>query len=86
MTDLNEKLNGMKKKYREIFVKSVDAIIERVENIRPDGFEGDIFDNYAENSTGKKWQKSVLDMLENDISKEILAKWTELIEYRKNFE
>ena len=60
MPDLNEKFNGMKKKYREIFVKSCDAILERIEKIRPKGFEGDIFDKYEDNTVGRKWQKDEL--------------------------
>lgn len=86
MADLNEKFNGMKKKYREIFVKSCDAILERVEKIRPKNFEGDIFDKYDENSVGRKWQQDVLNMFEEDISHEIFNKWTEIIEYRNKFE
>lgn len=85
MTDLNKKLNGMKQKYREIFLKSCDAILERVEQIKPVGFDGDIFDEYSENSEGRKWQTDVLKMFENDISHEIFNKWAEIIEYRKNF-
>ena len=86
MTDLNSTLSEMKKNYREIFVKSVDAIQERIDEIKPRGFKGDIFDKYEENSLGAQWQKSVLDMFENDISKEIYRKWHEIIEHRKNFE
>ena len=44
MSNLENKLNGMKQQYREIFMKSSDAILQRVEEIRPENFEGDIFD------------------------------------------
>lgn len=86
MADLNKKLNGMKQKYREIFIKSADAITERIEKTRPENFTGDIFDRYENGSVGKKWQQDVLKMLENDISHEIFDKWTELINYRNKFE
>lgn len=85
MSDLDSTLSEMKKKYREIFVSSVDAIQERVDSIKPKNFEGDIFDKYEPESIGYKWQKAVIDMFENDISQEIFRKWMEIIEYRKNF-
>ena len=85
MNDLNSTLSGMKKKYREIFIKSADAIQDRINAIKPANFEGDIFESYEPESIGNKWQKAVLDMFKNDISKEIFRKWTEIIDYRKNF-
>lgn len=86
MDDLNSTLSGMKKRYREIFMKSVEAIKERVDELKPIDFEGDIFDKYEKNSKGAQWQVAVIDMFENDISQEIFRKWTEIIDYRKNFE
>ena len=56
MTDLTGTLNSMKKRYREIFLKSMDAIQKRVEEIRPSNLEGDIFDKFDENSKGEQWQ------------------------------
>jgi len=85
MSDLKKTLNTMKQRYREIFKKSADAIAERVNEIKPKDFTGDIFDKYEENSLGEQWQKSSLDMLVNDISHEIFQKWTEIIDYRNNF-
>ena len=77
---------NMKLRYREIFNKSVDAIKERVENLRPINFEGDIFDKYEKNSIGVQWQNAVIDMFEKDICREIFQKWQEILEYRSNFE
>ena len=85
MSDLNLKLNTMKKMYREIFMKSLDAIVVRVEEIRPKSFEGEIFAKYDKNSIGYEWQKSVIDMFEKDISREIYRKWQEILKYRENF-
>ena len=58
MSNLENKLNGMKQQYREIFMKSSDAILQRVEEIRPENFEGDIFDKFAPNSNvlSGRWQ------------------------------
>ena len=85
MTDLTGTLNSMKKRYREIFLKSMDAIQKRVEEIRPSNLEGDIFDKFDENSKGEQWQVAVLEMFEDDISHEIYRKWREIIAYRENF-
>lgn len=86
MAELNSKLNSMKARYREIFMKSSDAILARIEEIRPEGLEGDILDKFEPNSLGTSWQTAVIDMFENDISKEIYRKWQEVLELRKNFD
>lgn len=85
MTDLNSKINNMKQKYREIFLTSVDAIKQRVEDIRPYGVVGDIFDRFECGSNGAQWQTAVLEMFEKDISHEIYRKWREILDYRKEF-
>lgn len=85
MTELAGTIKNMKKKYREIFLKSVDAIRSRVEEIKPSDAEGDIFDTFDKNSAGESWQAAVLDMFENDISHEIYRKWREILAYRNNF-
>lgn len=84
MEDLTASVNNLRQKYREIFICSVEEIKKRIEDIKPDG-ANDIFDNYPENSDGKNWQKSVLKMFEEDISKEIYRKWSEILAYRKEF-
>ena len=86
MSDLNSTLSEMKSKYRNIFMQSVDAIQNRIDDIKPKDLAGDIFDKFEKNSIGQNWQKSVLKMFEKDISKEIYRKWNEIIEYRNNFE
>ncbi len=85
MTDLADTVSNMKKKYREIFIKSADAIQSRVDEIKPSDVEGDIFDAFPCNSKGEQWQNAVLDMFENDISHEIYRKWNEILDYRKMF-
>lgn len=86
MSELEHTVNKMKQKYREIFMKSSDAIKARVEGIRPMGFEGDIFDKFEVNSIGAKWQAATIEMFEKDISKEIYRKWQEILKFRENFE
>ena len=86
MSELEHTVNKMKQKYREIFMKSSDAIKARVEGIRPMGFEGYIFDKFEVNSIGAKWQAATIEMFEKDISKEIYRKWQEILKFRENFE
>ena len=71
MDSLKDTVNNMKQMYREIFLKSSDAIKDRVDKIKPEGIEGDIFDSYEKGSEGQKWQYAVLDMFEKDISHKI---------------
>ena len=85
MNELDNVLNSMKEKYREIFLKSADAIKDRVDEIKPIDFDGDIFDTYPSDSVGASWQDAVLKMFEDDISHEIFRKWNEIIAYRQNF-
>lgn len=84
MEDLNLKVSNLKKKYREIFLTSVDELQKRVNELKPED-ANDIFETYEKGSSGDKWQKAVLKMLEEDISKDIFNKWTEILAYRKNF-
>ena len=86
MNDVNSKLQSMKSTYREVFEKSSDAILARIEEIRPKDFNGDILTEYDPESVGAQWQKDVLDMLENDISHEIYDKWQEILKFRENYE
>lgn len=85
MKDLSNVVKSIKQKYREIFLTTVEVIKQRVEEIKPDGFEGDIFDAFEPDSSGRQWQKDVLEMIEKDISPEIYRKWREILAYRKNF-
>lgn len=84
MDDLNLKVSGIKKKYREIFLTSVEALQKRVEELKPADCQ-DVFDSYAKGSSGEKWQKNVLKMFEDEISKDVFNKWTEILAYRKKF-
>ncbi len=85
MTDLDYTVNSLRKEYREIFLKSAEEIKNKVEEIRPDGLDGDIFDNFDEQSSGQQWQKATLELLEKDISKEVYRKLNEILAYRTKF-
>ena len=85
MTDLNNSITNLRKKYREIFATSLEEINQRIEEIKPKDFSGDIFDTYAKDSDGYVWQEQVIKLLNEDISKEIYRKLNEILAYRVNF-
>lgn len=85
MSSLNSSVENLRKEYREIFLQSVSEIQKKIEAIRPTGVEGEIFDEFQKGSDGQKWQKAVLVMLEEDVSKEIYRKFQEILAYRNQF-
>ena len=85
MSDLNNTIKSLRKEYREIFLKSAEEIKAKVEALRPQGLKGEIFDKYERGSEGFLWLKKVLDLLQNDISKEIYRKLNEILAYRAQF-
>ena len=85
MTDLNYTVNKLRKEYREIFLKSAEEINSRIEKIRPKNCKGEIFDKFPQNSEGKNWQEQTINLLQNEISKEIYRKLNEILAYRTKF-
>lgn len=85
MTELNDKVTKLKKEYREIFATMIDVIQDKLEQIKPKDFDGDLFTQYSPNSVGQEWQKSAIKLLNEDISKEIYRKLNEILAYRTNF-
>ena len=70
MSELYSTVETLRSEYREIFLKSFAEINKRVENLRPQGLEGDLFDDFSKNPAGQKWCADVLTLLEKDISKD----------------
>lgn len=85
MSKLYSSVENLRKEYREIFSKTAEEIQRRVDEIKPESVQGEIFDEFPEGSDGRKWQTAVLDMFENDISKEVYRKFQEILAYRENF-
>ncbi|MEE3348986.1 MAG: YkgJ family cysteine cluster protein [Candidatus Gastranaerophilaceae bacterium] len=85
MAELNDKITKLRKNYREIFVTCGEEIEKRVNELRPENLEGEIFQKYKPDSEGYKWQVSVLELLDNEISKEIYRKLNEILAYRSQF-
>ena len=85
MNTVEEQLTNQKNQYREIFMKSAEEIQKRFDGLKPAGFEGELLDVYEENSLGKAWQKSVLELLDDEISKEVHRKLQEVLAYGRTF-
>ncbi len=85
MGNLYSTVENLRTEYREIFMKCAEEIQKKIEDKRPQGVEGDICQNFPDGSDGKRWQSEVLDMLENDVSKEVYRKFRELLAYRNTF-
>lgn len=85
MNELYSSIENLRSEYREIFKKSHAEIANRIDELRPDGLDADVTDKFPVNSDGALWQTKVLDMLENDISKEVYRKYKEILAYRSQF-
>ena len=96
MSDLCKDMNNLKKKYREIFLKSGDEILHQIEKIKPENpckncttpdcnIKSDIFEKFPDNCEYKIWQKNILHLFDNEISRGIYEKWMKILEYRKNY-
>ena len=85
MNSVDEQLNNQKSLYREIFLKSVDEIQKRLDEIKPQGVSGEVLDVYEVNSVGQNWQKEALALLDGEISQDIYRKLQEILAYGKTF-
>ena len=85
MAELNDKISSLRKEYREIFALSVEEIQNQLDALKPENFNGELFDKYPENSDGRTWQNSAIKCLNGEISKEIYRKLNEILAYRTQF-
>lgn len=96
MSDLCADMNNLKKKYREIFLKSGDEIMHQIEKIKPNNpckdcttldcsTKKDIFEKFPSNCGYREWQKNTLKLIDNEITKGVYDKWMKIVEYRKMF-
>ena len=96
MSDLSVNITNLKKKYREIFLKSSTELMHQMEKIKPKdacksckigcGLKQDVFENFPENCDYKTWQKNVKKLLDEEVSQGIYEKWIKILEYRTQFE
>ena len=59
MSSLDKVLQNQREKYREVFHYSVEQLQARIDSIKPVDVSGDVFDEYGNDSSGKKWQIEV---------------------------
>ena len=85
MKDLNSILENERAKFREVFKYSANELQKRIDGMKPSDVEGDVFTQFPSGSSGKMWQADVLNMLENEISKDIYLKFNEILAERKNY-
>lgn len=85
MKDLNSILENQRAKFREVFKYSANELQKRIDGMKPSDVEGDVFTQFPSGSSGKMWQADVLNMLENEISKDIYLKFNEILAERKNY-
>lgn len=85
MSNLSSILENQREKYRECFTCSVKELQKRIDAIKPAGLSGDVFSEFPSESIGRKWQTDVLNMLENDIAKDIFLKFREILYERSNY-
>lgn len=96
MSDLSVDINNLKKKYREIFLKSNEEFLHQIEKIKPKDcckncvktdcdLKHDVFEKFPTSCNLKKWQHDVLHMINNETINDISRKWMQIVEYRNNF-
>ncbi len=85
MEDLDSSLNNLRLRYKKIFLKVAQDLHRYIYSLKPENLSGEIFDTYNENSSGDKWQKSVLKFLNTDIKAKILQKIKDISTQRKDF-
>lgn len=88
-------IDNLRKRYREIFLKSSEELNNQIEKIKPQnacnncnikcGLEGNIFEVFPQNCAYKNWQKEVIKLFDETTLKNIYQKWMKILEYKTNF-
>ncbi len=85
MNKVEQQLNAQKTIYREIFLKSAEEIQKKLDELKPQGFDGELLVRYEKGSVGQEWQNAALKLLNGEISFEIYRKMKEILAYREMF-
>lgn len=95
MSDLTTDINNLKKRYREIFLKTSEEIGKQIEKIKPEnpcaicdkncGLNPDILESFPHGCEYKNWQRDVVKLFDDEILKDIYKKWMKILDYRENF-
>lgn len=73
MENLSDQLDLLKSQYRQIFLEYAKSLQDEVYSLKPQNFEGEIFDSYDVNSTGRDWQNKVLNLINQKLNDEIAS-------------
>lgn len=65
MDNLSFHLETLRNEYRSVFLQVAQEVAKSVSELKPENFEGEIFDNYPIGSVGKKWQDDVILLLKD---------------------
>ena len=98
MSSLGIEIGNLKQKYREIFLKTHDELTSQLFQSKPtvdcafcenkcekvDDCDL-LFEKFPTDCKYTKWQKDVLNLLENNLSKDIFDKWVKILAYRRTF-
>lgn len=84
MADFAKDLYELQRQYREIFLAKAKEIKDNIDLLKPEGYDGEIFDN---NSDDKNilWQKKALEYFETCVNCEISALADKTKQERKNY-
>ena len=85
MSDLNTLVEKQRAKFREKFKSSAAEIQKIADRIKPENVSNDIFSRFEEDSDGRKWQIEFLNILENEVSKDVYLKFQEVLAERKGY-
>lgn len=95
MSNLSTNIDNLKKRYREIFLKSSEELINQLEKIKPKnactdcktncGLKSELFETFPENCSYKIWQKNAIKFFDEVALKDIYQKWIKILKYRDNF-
>ena len=83
MSDLNTLVEKQRAKFREKFKFSAAEIQKIADRIKPENVSNDIFSRFEEGSDGRKWQIEFLNILENEVSKDVYLKFQEVLAERR---
>lgn len=95
MSNLSTDIDNLRKKYREIFLKSSEELNNQIEKIKPQDacatckinckLKQEIFEVFPENCAYKYWQKDVIELFDKVILKNIYRKWMKILEYKNTY-
>lgn len=85
MNNLSFHIDILRNKYRCVFLDYAVSVAKSVSSLKPNDFDGEIFDEYDIDSLGKKWQKDVVNMLKEDYYPKLFVLQSQIDEIRANY-